>query len=164
MQGTRRDWLAMSLAFGAMALAPRRLQAAVDGCGWLSGEKLSFLVPFPAGGGYDTYARLLATAFEKLIGGKVPVSNLASGPVGNKALRDARPDGRTIGIVHGGGVMIRRLLEGADRPACSPTLRCWGRSPTRPPSGSFRRNPTCARSATSWRFRPGDRWWPASAP
>ncbi len=117
MQGTRRDWLAMSLAFGATAFAPQRLQAAVEGCGWLNGGKLSFLVPFPAGGGYDTYARLLAAAFEKLVGGEVPVSNLTSGPVGNKALRDARPDGRTIGIVHGGDVMIRRLLEGADHPS-----------------------------------------------
>ena len=55
------DW------FGAAALASHRARAAVAGCDWLAGEKVSFLVPYPAGGGYDTYSRLLAAAFERLV-------------------------------------------------------------------------------------------------
>lgn len=116
MQATRRDWLAMSLALGAAALAPARARAGVDGCDGMAGEKLSFLVPYPAGGGYDTYSRLLASAFERLTGAEVAVSNLSSAPIGAKAIRDSKPDGRTVGILHGGEVLIRRLLEGPEHP------------------------------------------------
>ena len=95
---TRRDWLGAGLALTG-ALASPGAFAAVDGCGWLDGRTMTFIVPFPAGGGYDTYARLLATAFGKLTGVQVAVSNLASSPVGAMAIRDSRPDGLTVGIL-----------------------------------------------------------------
>ncbi len=122
---TRRDWLGAGLALTG-ALASPGAFAAVDGCGWLDGRTMTFIVPFPAGGGYDTYARLLATAFGKLTGVQVAVSNLASSPVGAMAIRDSRPDGLTVGILHGGEVMFRRLLEGADQPDLFRTFTVLG--------------------------------------
>ncbi len=77
---------------------------------------MSFVVPYGAGGGYDTYARLLASHMEPLAGTEIVVSNLASTTAGAKVIRDARPDGRTIGILNGTETMLRRMLEGDEHP------------------------------------------------
>ena len=59
---------------------------------------ITFVVPFSAGGGADTAARILAQGVEKVTGQKVIVDNRpgASGTVGASAVLRAKPDGQTV--------------------------------------------------------------------
>ena len=56
------------------------------------------IVPFPAGGGTDFIARLMAQHLSKRLGQQVYVENRggANGAIGLQALKQAEPDGYTI--------------------------------------------------------------------
>ena len=86
-----------------------RAGSAAD-CGLLPGTPVSWIVPFTAGGGSDVYSRLIEPFLERHLGRQVAVGNVtgAGGVVGSKAIRDAAPDGATIGIVDAGGLASRR--------------------------------------------------------
>ncbi|MEO5961358.1 MAG: tripartite tricarboxylate transporter substrate binding protein [Opitutaceae bacterium] len=62
---------------------------------------ITFVVPWGAGGGTDSVARMVASALERDLGKPVNVVNRTggSGVVGHAAIAGARPDGYTIGIV-----------------------------------------------------------------
>lgn len=115
MSLTRRALLGAS---AGLALSGHRPAAAAvpDTCGYLKGETMSFIVPFAAGGGYDTYARLLATRMETLVDAEIVVGNLSSTALGAKKIRDAAPDGLTLGLVNAAETILRRLLEGGEHP------------------------------------------------
>ncbi len=63
---------------------------------------ITLIVPYPAGGGTDTTARLLARDLEVVLGKPVIVENRAGGGgwLGWGALAAARPDGYTIGYLN----------------------------------------------------------------
>jgi tripartite-type tricarboxylate transporter receptor subunit TctC len=67
-------------------------------------KPISFIVPFPAGGGTDAFARPLAAQIEAQLGQRVLVDNRAGagGTVGASAAAKAEPDGYTffIGAAH----------------------------------------------------------------
>lgn len=65
------------------------------------GKAISFIVPFPAGGGTDVNARILAIFLEKELGIPVNVVNKggAGSQVGVTELANSKPDGYTIGIM-----------------------------------------------------------------
>jgi len=77
----------------------------------LAGGTVSLLVPHGAGGGYDTFSRLFEPYLEKHLGVEVQVVNVdgAGGAVGALRLKDAPPDGRTLGLLNGGGLMVASL-------------------------------------------------------
>ena len=56
--------LVCSLAF--MAPIPARCEDAAD---YYKGKTMEFIVPYAPGGGYDTYARMLAPFMEKELSG-----------------------------------------------------------------------------------------------
>jgi tripartite-type tricarboxylate transporter receptor subunit TctC len=62
---------------------------------------ITFIVPWGAGGGTDSVARIMAAALERDLGKPVNVVNRTggSGVVGHAAIAGARPDGYTIGLV-----------------------------------------------------------------
>lgn len=62
---------------------------------------ITFVVPWGAGGGTDSVARIFASVLERDLGKPVNVVNRigGSGVVGHSAIASARPDGYTIGIV-----------------------------------------------------------------
>jgi tripartite-type tricarboxylate transporter receptor subunit TctC len=62
---------------------------------------ITFIVPWGAGGGTDSVARIMASILERDLGKPVNVVNRVggSGVVGHSAIASARPDGYTIGIV-----------------------------------------------------------------
>ena len=62
---------------------------------------ITFIVPWGAGGGTDSVARIMAAALERDLGKPVNVVNRTggSGVVGHAAIAGARPDGYTIGIL-----------------------------------------------------------------
>jgi tripartite-type tricarboxylate transporter receptor subunit TctC len=63
---------------------------------------ISMIVAFPAGGGTDVAARLLAKVMERILGASIVVVNRpgAAGGIGFAELARARPDGHTIGFIN----------------------------------------------------------------
>lgn len=95
------------LGYGAAILAAATL-------GGLGGPALAdypekpirVIVPTQAGGGMDSVARIFQRYFDEndLLGQKMVVVNMegAGGTIGTRAVRDAEPDGYTIGMWHEG--------------------------------------------------------------
>lgn len=73
------------------------LPAAADD--WPDGP-IRMIVPWGAGGGTDSTARIIASLLERELGVPVPVENRTggSGVIGHTAIADAAPDGQTIGV------------------------------------------------------------------
>src|SRR5689334_20050910 len=87
----RRTFIASALA--AACLAPAFAQAQ----GWPT-RPITIVVPFSAGGGVDTMARLLADKLRGILNANVIVDNKAggSGMIGASAVAKAQPDGYTL--------------------------------------------------------------------
>jgi tripartite-type tricarboxylate transporter receptor subunit TctC len=79
----------------------------------LSGEVVTLIVPHSAGGGYDTYARLIAPYIEKHTGASVVIENIsgAAGVVGRNELWNAQPDGYTIGLSAYSSIIMNEINE-----------------------------------------------------
>lgn len=62
---------------------------------------ITTLVPYPAGGGTDTGARIAAPSLEKALGQKIIIKNVAGagGTVGATELAESKGDGYTIGFM-----------------------------------------------------------------
>ena len=84
------------LGAGAVAIAVLCVNAAVAQS--YAVKPVRMVVPFPAGGGIDSVARLLAPKLSESLGQPVIVDNRvgASGTVGTEAVAKAAPDGYTL--------------------------------------------------------------------
>ena len=95
---SRRQWLGFSAA--AMASIGFDLHAEP---GWPN-KPVNLIVPFPAGGGTDAFARPLSATFSKLTGKTLVIDNKggAGGNLGAGVAAKAAPDGYTLfmGAVH----------------------------------------------------------------
>lgn len=95
----RRDVLGV----GALALATGALPSWAQSSGWPT-KPVTLVVPFPAGGGTDAFARPLSAQFTKLTGRQLVIDNRggAGGTVGASLAARAQPDGYTLfmGAVH----------------------------------------------------------------
>ena len=96
----RRDVLRAAAAAGAAGMVPfARAQSA----GWPA-KPVMIIVPFPAGGGTDAFARPLAAQFAKQTGKQLIIDNRggAGGTVGASLASRAAPDGYNLfmGAVH----------------------------------------------------------------
>jgi tripartite-type tricarboxylate transporter receptor subunit TctC len=81
--------------------------------GFLKGETVRFVVGYSPGGGYDTYARMLAPHFEKATGATVIVENKPGGG-GTTSLNQtvrAKPDGLTMQMLNGEGMVMAQLTK-----------------------------------------------------
>ncbi|RYF40263.1 MAG: tripartite tricarboxylate transporter substrate binding protein [Comamonadaceae bacterium] len=87
---------AASLALlGLVAAAPAMAQPAYPQ------QAVKWIVPFPAGGGTDVVARLLAQSMADAVGQPIVIDNKpgAGTMIGGDAIAKARPDGYTVGTV-----------------------------------------------------------------
>jgi len=75
-------------------------------------KPITLVVPFPAGGGTDATARLIAGAIGPLLGAGVVVENRAgaAGSIGAQAVADAKPDGYTLFFTTTGALVINPHL------------------------------------------------------
>ena len=100
--GTRRDILRAAAAT-ATASALALPLAALAQSTWPA-KPVTLVVPFPPGGGTDTFARPLSAQFSKLTGKQLIIDNRggAGGTVGAGIAAKAAPDGYTVfmGAVH----------------------------------------------------------------
>ncbi|WP_395685904.1 hypothetical protein [Caenimonas koreensis] len=110
MTGKRAFRLAAVVAvFMACASA-----SAADSCSTLVGrKKINIVVPFKPGGGYDSYARVLAPVLQDITGARVAVSNIAgaNGVSGMKAIASAPVDSITLGVFDLRDLLAARLTD-----------------------------------------------------
>lgn len=101
-------WL---LVFGLAGLVCST-QALSNEADFYKGKVLTFIVPYSAGGGYDTYARMIAPYLEKHTGSTVIVKNVPGGGslTGTLQMYRSRPDGLTISIVQLSALIARTIL------------------------------------------------------
>lgn len=77
------------------------------------GGKITFVIPYGPGGGFDTIVRAFAPALGKALGGATVVpENIpgASGNRGGQAVARAEPDGYTIGIYNVPGITVSQAI------------------------------------------------------
>lgn len=103
--------LSMLLLFCAYG-NPVPARAAGEGGDFFKGKTLTYIVATKAGGGYDSYARLIAEYMAKHLGAEIRVKNIpgAGNIVGANQLYIARPDGLTIGTFNT-GLIYAQLLK-----------------------------------------------------
>ncbi|MBC5768326.1 Bug family tripartite tricarboxylate transporter substrate binding protein [Ramlibacter albus] len=92
-----------ALQLGAAALAPLPMWANAQASAWPT-KPVMMIVPFPAGGGTDAFARPLAAQFAKNTGKQLVIDNKggAGGTLGASVAAKQHPDGYNIfmGAVH----------------------------------------------------------------
>lgn len=109
-------WRALLLAVAVgVAAGPAPLGA---DCPGLAGETVRWIVPTRPGGGYDAYSRLLQPFLEQTLSVRVVIENRpeAGGIVGAMAIRDAEPDGRTLGIINASGLLAANVADAGKAP------------------------------------------------
>ena len=99
--------LLLCLAAGSAAFAASSCDAI------LGRKKINIVVPFKAGGGYDSYARMLAPLLQEATGARVAVSNLsgANGVSGMKAIASAPPESITLGVFDLRDLLAARITD-----------------------------------------------------
>lgn len=96
---------------------PENVDPLAEARAFYSGAIIDFVVGTGTGGGYDSYARLLAPCLSEKTGARIDVRNEpgAGGLVAMNNLLRARPDGLSIGFMNGPGNVSAFIaqLEGA---------------------------------------------------
>jgi tripartite-type tricarboxylate transporter receptor subunit TctC len=103
-----------ALAVVAAAAVAAHAQAPDPGA-FLKGQTVRFVVGYSPGGGYDSYARMLAPHFEKRTGATVVVENKPGGG-GLTALNQlarSKPDGLSMMVLNGEAALISQLTKQA---------------------------------------------------
>jgi tripartite-type tricarboxylate transporter receptor subunit TctC len=67
---------------------------------WAPKQPIKVVIPFGAGGSTDVFGRVVFNEMEKMTGWKILVENRpgAGGVIGQVVVRDAKPDGHTLGL------------------------------------------------------------------
>ncbi len=99
------------------------------GCPQVVGRQLRWLVPFPPGGGYDVYSRLIQPFYQEKLGAYIMVENMpgAGGTVCANTLSRSKPDGLTLGFVNAPGLLAAAMIEGAGVPSPARDMTVLGR-------------------------------------
>ena len=109
---TRRDLL-ISGAFAAPALAYAPFACAASPT--FPARNIQFIIPYGAGGGFDTYVRYVSPVMETYLPKRasiVPMNvTAASGSRAIAQLYRARPDGYTLGIFDVPGMFIQQAVQ-----------------------------------------------------
>ena len=100
--------MAWALAFAGAPLATTAVAHAAD----FPTRNLTLIVPYPAGGGADAMARVVAQKLSDAFGKTVIVDNRggAGGTIGTRAVASAAPDGHTLLLGHTGTLSINPSL------------------------------------------------------
>ena len=104
---TRRDILASAALF---------VPAVARAAGYPA-HSIQFIIPYAAGGGFDSFVRFIAPVFESYLPARaaiVPINiTAASGSRGISQLYRAKPDGYTVGIFDVPGMFIQQAIQGS---------------------------------------------------
>ena len=113
MKLTRLGFAALAVLFSQFAV----VQAVSAQAAYPTAKPINLVVPFPAGGGTDIVARLVAVKLGEALKAHVIVENKpgASAQIGNKYVVDAAPDGYTL-LVGTTSLINGPALFGSKRP------------------------------------------------
>jgi tripartite-type tricarboxylate transporter receptor subunit TctC len=116
-RGFRHVGAILPAVFAAL-LAVVLADGAKASCAGLEGDTIRWIVPSHAGGGYDAYSRLLQPFLEERLRARLIIENRpeAGGIVGASQLRDAAPDGATLGLINASGLLAVHALEDSRAP------------------------------------------------
>jgi tripartite-type tricarboxylate transporter receptor subunit TctC len=110
---TRRKILTAALG-APLSLAPGAAFAAAN---VFPAKNIQFIIPYAAGGGFDSYVRFVSPVMERYLphpASIVPINVTAgSGSRGISQLYRAKPDGYTIGIFDVPGMFIQQAVQGS---------------------------------------------------
>jgi tripartite-type tricarboxylate transporter receptor subunit TctC len=100
--------MAWALALAGASLATTTIAHAAD----FPARNITLVVPYPAGGGVDAMARVVAQKLSDAFGKTVLVDNRggAGGTIGTRAVASAAPDGYTLLLGHTGTLSINPSL------------------------------------------------------
>jgi tripartite-type tricarboxylate transporter receptor subunit TctC len=109
---TRRELLAAGAGMPFLAAANRAAAAAPT----FPAKNIQFIIPYAAGGGFDSYVRFVSPVMERYLPARasiVPINVTAgSGSRGISQLYRSKPDGYTIGIFDVPGMFIQQAVQG----------------------------------------------------
>jgi tripartite-type tricarboxylate transporter receptor subunit TctC len=146
---TRRAFFHQLMTAGTLLLSyqwgSRVIWASATQCRPLEGQTIRWIVPHAVGGGYDTYSRLIAPFLAQALKAEMVIENIpgAGGIVGARAIMGATPDGLTIGILDGSGMLVASLAGESQAPEIANDFDIVGR---------------IARSRQVWAVRSGARF------
>jgi len=88
---------------------------AAKGC-YPSGTNVRWIVPFSPGGGYNVYSRMIEPFIEDEVGAELVVENIsgAGGGIGSTQIFQSKPNGRTVGLLNAGGVVMAGIAGELD--------------------------------------------------
>ncbi len=130
---TRRTFIHQLMAAGTFVLSypigASGLLADDAKCRPFEGQKIRWIVPHAVGGGYDTYSRLVAPYLAQALKAEMVIENIpgAGGIVGARAIKEAAPDGLTIGILDGSGMLVASLAGEPKAPQIARDFNIVGR-------------------------------------
>ena len=106
MTGRPMGWILLTVILLGQGLSSG-VTASDSVCTELQGERIRWIVPSRAGGGYDRYSRLIQPFLEQRLKANIVIDNRpeAGGIVGAMAIRDAGPDARTLGVINASGLL-----------------------------------------------------------
>jgi hypothetical protein len=117
-RSSRRSFLrtlALGAGSSALSFCSRRPDPRPGdlGCAGLAGQRIYWIVPNESGGGLETISRVIASHLATVLNAQVilDIRPGAGGLIGAKQIRDATPDGRTLGIINASG-LITPILAG----------------------------------------------------
>lgn len=82
---------------------------------WIPKQPIKLIVPWPAGGGTDLYARIVAPHWKKYLPGEQPIVIInkpgGDGVIGTTEVFVAKPDGYTIGLTIPNAMILNQLTS-----------------------------------------------------
>src|SRR6476659_11181738 len=110
---TRRKILTAAAMGVQISLMPC---AAFPAANLFPAKNIQFIIPYAAGGGFDSYVRFISPVMEQHLANRVsivPINITAgSGARGISQLYRSKPDGYTIGIFDVPGMFIQQAVQG----------------------------------------------------
>ena len=118
-QSNRRRLLA------ALAASPLALSATPSFASGFPDKPVRLIVPFPAGGGVDVFARPLVPALSEALGVPVVIENLggAASRIGSQRVAKSAPDGYNLLLTNDTLVAVDAVTSAAGEESLLPTLR-----------------------------------------
>lgn len=115
--------------FACVLLPPGEGSAAQSCANNFSGKTMRWIVPNSTGGSYDVYSRIVGPNLAARLGATVQFENRpgAGGRIGANQIKRARPDGLTVGIIAGTGLLALGLAEEPDTPDVAKDFTLLGR-------------------------------------
>lgn len=116
-----------------LAVASTGCGPAVDSSTKFPQRPIKVIVPFAAGGGSDTFARVIQSAIDDhdLLPERLAIINVpgAGGTIGSRRVKHARPDGYTILLLHEGMLTAQYSGQAAYGPEAFEPIAGTGNSP-----------------------------------